>query len=352
MNSVKDHLRQAVINLKAHPEALRIKKLLYGLYYKVWANDPATLNQESFTALTHGVIKTYPTINRLIRALHGIVTGLNRQEVYAPIAKAMLEILAPVYQVDPDVVEQSTIQALIEEKEKSKQQTSQVSINLMEVIVKDEIFEELQKLPTNVAKFVSVAEVAAYALNRLPPLYVSSEEGKYYQQRKVEEMRDSIHRAVLQGIGAVMRDPIRKATPLNLCNIDTFSSAHTILTELEEFVRETGNVKGRLTYGDLADTIHRVLGAYRTSLKEIEDFLKLHGLGEEKLSVYNLATNVRKAFRRLLKEPSTPGRPSTEKALQKSFEAQETQIMEFMRDNPPDDEEQTFATSIRDWYHF
>jgi hypothetical protein len=223
----------------------------------------------------------------------------------------------------------------------------------MEIIVKDEIFEEFKKLPTNVAKFISVAEVAAYALNRLPPLYVSSEEGKAYQQRKVEEMREAIHRAVLQGISAVMRDPIRKATPLNLCDIDTFSSAHTILTELEEFVRETGNVKGRLTYGDLADTVHRLLGAYRKSLKEIEDFLKLHGLGEEKLTVYNLATNVRKAFRHLLKEPTrTSAMSHREQSVQQSVAAQETQIMEFLKDSPPDDEEQTFATSIRDWYHF
>ena len=88
------------------------------------------------------------------------------------------------------------------------------------VIVKEKVYQEIQKLPANVAKFVSVAEISAYALNRLPPLYISSEEGKYYQSQKAEALNDKVNAAVIHGMAAVLRDPLRKSTPLNLGNLD------------------------------------------------------------------------------------------------------------------------------------
>ena len=170
-----------IVILEEHPEASRIKKIIYCLSKKNWENDPIILAKFTLKELLEELFKSYPKIKLLIVAMHNLVMSLNRQEVYAPIAKEILLNLAPIYNTTPELIENSIIQTLIEEKEKEEQKNEKTCINLMEIIVKEKVYQEIQKLPVNVAKFVSVAEISAYALNRLPPLYIASEEGKYYQ---------------------------------------------------------------------------------------------------------------------------------------------------------------------------
>jgi hypothetical protein len=354
-----DDLNFALAQLSGHPEALRIKKLIYSLCKNLWENDPTKLESHSLKSLLIELLKTHPNLKRLIIATHGLVLSLNRQEIYAPLAKYILTTLAPIYNTTPEIVERSIIQTFIEEKDKAKEKRTQPCINLMEVLVKDEVYRELQKLPVNAAKFISTAEVATFALNRLPSLYVSSEEGRYYQSQKAEQLKENIHSAVRQGIAAVMRDPLRKSTPLNLGEVDKSSTAHNMIVELEEFVREIDGHEGKMSYEELTEKLKTGVNLYENAIKEIEAFLRLHGLIKEKLTVHNLAKTIRQAYRRLLKEEESKPATARDRArkpvpMQSQLDSQETMIREFIQHNETEEEggDTNFATSIRDWYTF
>ncbi|MFB2921000.1 late competence development ComFB family protein [Aerosakkonema funiforme] len=90
--------------------------------------------------------------------------------------------------------------------------------NVLEPLVAEEVERKLQNLPPKLLKYINPAQVAAYALNRLPALYATSVEGwQRQQQRANKELRSKITEAVRQGLAAVQRDPLRVATPLNVC---------------------------------------------------------------------------------------------------------------------------------------
>jgi hypothetical protein len=91
----------------------------------------------------------------------------------------------------------------------------QVYRNVMEQLVAEEVEEQLLKYPPRLTKFINVIEVETFALNRLPPLYASSEEGLHKQElRGRNEYASKIQTAVHQAFMAVQRDPLRFSTPL------------------------------------------------------------------------------------------------------------------------------------------
>ena len=87
--------------------------------------------------------------------------------------------------------------------------------NAMESLVLEEVDRQFCRLPARLADYISQAEVMAYALNRLPPLYATSEKGWRQQRlRGKSELGPQIHTAVRQGLVAVQRDPLRIVQPL------------------------------------------------------------------------------------------------------------------------------------------
>lgn len=89
--------------------------------------------------------------------------------------------------------------------------------NVMESLVVEEVEKQFQRLPAKVSSYVNKAEVVAFALNRLPPLYATSERGWQQQRDRARRGMDSqIVTAVRQAIAAVQRDPLRAVTPLKV----------------------------------------------------------------------------------------------------------------------------------------
>lgn len=87
--------------------------------------------------------------------------------------------------------------------------------NVMEMLVKAEAVRQMQLLPPKTLKFIKLTQVKAYALNVLPPLYVTSEKGWHrYWQKGNTDLKDQITLAVRQGIAAVQRDPLREISTL------------------------------------------------------------------------------------------------------------------------------------------
>ena len=96
-------------------------------------------------------------------------------------------------------------------------QTGRAYINVMESVVTDEVNQQLQDVPGRIRRYLKMEEIVTYALNRLPTLYASSEEGLQYQRRLAKrDMPREVTNAVRQAIIAVQVDPLRLSQPLNL----------------------------------------------------------------------------------------------------------------------------------------
>ena len=114
------------------------------------------------------------------------------------------------FQVAPELAESLTGQASVTGQEMAPEPT-----NVMEMLVKAEAVRQMQLLPPKTLKFIKLTQVKAYALNVLPPLYVTSEKGWHsYWQKGNTELKEQITLAVRQGIAAVQRDPLREISAL------------------------------------------------------------------------------------------------------------------------------------------
>jgi hypothetical protein len=70
-------------------------------------------------------------------------------------------------------------------------------INVMEELVLTEAIARVAEIEAASDRVLDVGDIAAYALNRLPPLYATTEEGaKYQRQRAKEELQDLITQQV------------------------------------------------------------------------------------------------------------------------------------------------------------
>lgn len=88
-------------------------------------------------------------------------------------------------------------------------------LNIMEEMVAQEVNHQISQLPQKLAKYIKRVDVETYALNRLPPLYASSQEGWQFQTKRAEEeYKKQIAVAVRHAFAAVQRDILKHSTPL------------------------------------------------------------------------------------------------------------------------------------------
>jgi hypothetical protein len=87
--------------------------------------------------------------------------------------------------------------------------------NVMEILVEEEVVRQVKALPSRIASYINQAELTAYALNQLPPLYATSERGFEYQlERGKVKFIAQISQAVQRSIAAIRQDPLRTHVPL------------------------------------------------------------------------------------------------------------------------------------------
>lgn len=104
--------------------------------------------------------------------------------------------------------------------------------NAVEPLVIEEVDRQVDRLPAKLLKCVDVeqikAQAIAYALNRLPAMYATSERGWEFQQQKAQEKYgQKIIEVVRQGLAAIQLDPL-----IPVWNIFSPEVSHTI--ELSE----------------------------------------------------------------------------------------------------------------------
>jgi hypothetical protein len=81
-------------------------------------------------------------------------------------------------------------------------------INVMEELVLSEAITLIAEIEQASETSLDVGDIAAYALNRLPPLYATTEEGANYQrQRAREELQNLIQQQVSDAIARYLDRP-------------------------------------------------------------------------------------------------------------------------------------------------
>jgi hypothetical protein len=81
-------------------------------------------------------------------------------------------------------------------------------INVMEELALTEAINQITKLDSASGRELDLSDIAAYALNRLPPLYATTEEGATYQRhRALAELHPLIGQQVQEGIARYLDRP-------------------------------------------------------------------------------------------------------------------------------------------------
>lgn len=81
-------------------------------------------------------------------------------------------------------------------------------INVMEELVVSEVISRVAQIESTTDKVLDVGDISAYALNRLPPLYATTEEGASYQREKAkEELQDLIYQQVEKSLSQFLNRP-------------------------------------------------------------------------------------------------------------------------------------------------
>ena len=78
-------------------------------------------------------------------------------------------------------------------------------INVMEELVLTESIARVAEIEASSERTLDLGDIAAYALNRLPPLYATTEEGATYQRSKAKEelhsvIADCVHEAITKNL--------------------------------------------------------------------------------------------------------------------------------------------------------
>ena len=105
-------------------------------------------------------------------------------------------------------------------------------INVMEELVVTEAMNQVAHVLQKQNKELDIiADVTAYALNRLPPLYATSEQGANYQRERADqELRSLIEEQVKEGITRFIERPtLPDRHPLEKNNKDLLSQMSILL---------------------------------------------------------------------------------------------------------------------------
>ncbi|MDP5338304.1 MAG: late competence development ComFB family protein [Nodularia sp. (in: cyanobacteria)] len=88
-------------------------------------------------------------------------------------------------------------------------------INVMEELVLSEAIARAAEIEATSDRSLDVGDIAAYALNRLPPLYATTEEGASYQRLRAKaELQELISQQITESIGRNINQPNDNRTPV------------------------------------------------------------------------------------------------------------------------------------------
>ncbi|VXD14103.1 conserved hypothetical protein [Planktothrix serta PCC 8927] len=105
-------------------------------------------------------------------------------------------------------------------------------INVMEELVLSEAIARVAEIEENSEQSLDVGDIAAYALNRLPPLYATTEEGAQFQRsRAKEELQILISNQIKAAIERNLNRAAQNQTVLGKASGDTVLSQVSALLQ-------------------------------------------------------------------------------------------------------------------------
>lgn len=103
--------------------------------------------------------------------------------------------------------------------------------NVLIEFVYREANAQIQSLGSGIKYKYNIDEVIAYALNRLPPMFASTEIGLQSKRQECIAMQADINKATRQALLGVHRDPLREAEPLE--DVDLANAPYALLNAQE-----------------------------------------------------------------------------------------------------------------------
>ncbi|MFM2064402.1 MAG: hypothetical protein RLZZ507_4073 [Cyanobacteriota bacterium] len=81
-------------------------------------------------------------------------------------------------------------------------------INVMEELVLSEVISKVAEIEASSESSLDVGDITAYALNRLPPLYATTEEGANYQRQRAQtQLQELISQQVAKALDRYLDQP-------------------------------------------------------------------------------------------------------------------------------------------------
>lgn len=135
----------------------------------------------------------------------------------------------------------------------SSKTSSQTYRNALEPLIEQEVQRQVRTLPPQVLQGVVLDDIIAYALNCLPPLYATTQEGWQWQQaRAKQELQSQITSAVQQGLMVVHQSPQRNDGRLLGSDKGLFE-AQEALVQLSSLLN-----RPRLSWPELVSIVQRM----------------------------------------------------------------------------------------------
>ncbi len=103
--------------------------------------------------------------------------------------------------------------------------------NVLIEFVDREANAQIQSLGSRIRHQYNMVEVIAYALNRLPPMFASTEVGLQSKRQECIAMQADISKATRQALLGVRRDPLREAEPME--DVELANAPYALLNAQE-----------------------------------------------------------------------------------------------------------------------
>lgn len=123
-------------------------------------------------------------------------------------------------------------------------------INVMEELVLTEAIARVGEIEATSEQTLDLGDIAAYALNRLPPLYATTEEGARFQRERAQEaLRELIIQQVDEGIANSLNRPEffpeRQAISKNASGITNGSILEQVTSLLRTYAPDLDEQAGK-----------------------------------------------------------------------------------------------------------
>jgi len=231
------------------------------IIFNLMPHTQLTYQGLAYILLDRMVEASFPTLNFLL--LQGRVWGLEECEW-------QIELALPVVRQAPV---QTRLQPLMQKKYR----------NVMEELTVDEVRVQIASIEDDYIKeCIDSNQVIAYALNRLQPMYATTEEGWLEMRKQALNNEELIKRAVAQAIHVVQETPRPSTTGMHR---NKPATPALILSRLAKLMG-----KNNMRWRDLPDTLQRKLdkkvGHFRNQgiAYEIRSYLKRSKMRESSSS--------------------------------------------------------------------